>query len=252
MRERHVRLIVAAAVLVSVPAPLAAQRAGHGSHDVPAVDPVGTTAHAQMAGHIDASAHMRLTAARTPTGDDSARAARIERELLPVLARYADVRAAERDGYEMFAPEVRTQRVYHFTKRSHALRNSFGFDPARPTSLLYTRDEAGQLVLSGAMYTAPARADEDALDERVPLSIARWHLHTNVCVPGRSERARWAEREDGQMRFGPAGAIATEEACDAVGGRWRDHVFGWMVHANLVHTASGPRIEWIDDHRDGH
>jgi hypothetical protein len=33
--------------------------------------------------------------------------------------------------------------------------------------------------------------------------------------------------------FGPASPIATEEACDAVGGDFHATTFGWMVHANV-------------------
>jgi hypothetical protein len=38
-----------------------------------------------------------------------------------------------------------------------------GFDPARPTSLLYHREPDGKLRLIGAMYTAPQRADPGAI-----------------------------------------------------------------------------------------
>jgi hypothetical protein len=83
------------------------------------------------------------------------------------------------------------------------------------------------------MYTAPAFFAEAELDERVPLAMARWHQHVNLCVPGRRHRERWAEtRDDGQPVFGPRSPIATEEACDEVGGRFVPRVFGWMVHVN--------------------
>ena len=75
------------------------------------------------------------------------------------------------------------------------------------------------------MYTMPKRATEEELDRRVPLSVATWHLHTNLCSPPQSESktADWT-------RFGLQGSIATEEACRAAGGRFRPSVFGWMVH----------------------
>ena len=41
----------------------------------------------------------------------------------------------------------------------------------------------------------------------------------------------------GAPKFGPAGSIATEAACDAADGRWLDAIFGWMVHVNA----------WADD-----
>ena len=43
-------------------------------------------------------------------------------------------------------------------------------------------------------------------------------------------RRRWAETTNGQPVFGPKSPIATAEACEAVGGRFRPRLFGWMVH----------------------
>ena len=75
------------------------------------------------------------------------------------------------------------------------------------------------------MYTMPKRASEDQLNARLPLSVATWHLHTNLCMPPREQRrtADWT-------RFGLRGSIATQEACDAAGGRFHPVIFGWMVH----------------------
>jgi len=71
----------------------------------------------------------------------------------------------------------------------------------------------------------PRRSSEEQLNERVPLSVAMWHLHTNLCMPPREQRATadWA-------KFGLKGSIATEEACDAAGGKFYPSIFGWMVH----------------------
>jgi hypothetical protein len=75
------------------------------------------------------------------------------------------------------------------------------------------------------MYTMPKRATEDQLNARVPLSVAMWHLHTNLCMPPRAQvrNADWT-------KFGLKGSIATQDACDAAGGRFRPSIFGWMVH----------------------
>ena len=98
------------------------------------------------------------------------------------------------------------------------------FDPARPTSLLYKRTPAGY-ELEGAIYTAPRDMTEDGLNERVPLSMTRWHAHVSICLPprGMAQRADWA-------KFGLRGSISTEEACGDAGGRFLPQVFGWMVH----------------------
>ncbi len=77
----------------------------------------------------------------------------------------------------------------------------------------------------GTMYTAPYTASEEALNARVPLDVARWHLHVNICLPpnGMAQRADW-------MKFGPAGSIANEQECTEAGGKFMPHLFGWMVH----------------------
>ena len=202
-------------------------------------------ASAVMSGPMIETPHLRLTPRRSATAADSARAREIATVLRRAVARYERVDSAVADGYEQFAPQLKRQRVFHFTKRRHAFRNEFGFDAARPTSLLYARDERGHMRLVGAMYTAPRRSSPDQLDARVPLGIAQWHLHTNVCVPKRRERERWGELEGGRMVFGLLSPIVTEEACDAVGGRFHEAVFNWMVHANFAADGS---VTWGDDH----
>lgn len=202
-------------------------------------------ATAVMSGAMIETPHLRLTPPRAATAADSARARAIAADLKRAVARYAQVDSAVADGYEQFAPQLKQQRVFHFTKKRHAFRNEFGFDAARPTSLLYSRDERGGMRLVGAMYTAPRRSSLEQLDGRVPLGIAQWHLHTNICVPKRRERERWSEIRDGTMVFGLLSPIATEEACDAVGGRFHEAVFNWMVHANFGADGS---VTWGDDH----
>jgi hypothetical protein len=147
----------------------------------------------------------------------------------------------------MFAPQIKNQRVYHFTRGWNAVQEAFRFDPAKPTSLLYAKGADGALHLVGGMYTAPKRWGADKLDERIPLSVAHWHKHVNWCVPPRGQRARWLERANGAPVFGPASPIATKAACDAVGGTFYADPLGWMVHANVM-TSSDPAVIWGDDH----
>jgi hypothetical protein len=246
------RSTLAAALILAIAGPLSAQHA----HDLSAATETGRSARAASTKKSAASdwkmeamaRHMEYSPSRPLTAADSARAAHVINELRQAVVRYQDVRVAEADGYKMFAPQLKNQPQYHFTKNWNAVRNSFGFDPARPTSLLYKRDARGELMLTGAMYTASKRASEEELDKRVPLSVARWHRHVNWCVPKRSEKERWYEVKDGRPVFGPLG-VATETECEAAGGRFIAQAFGWMVHAN-VFAGNDLRSIWHDDHME--
>jgi len=145
---------------------------------------------------------MTLTPLRPRSPADSTRAAQLVAQMRTALARYRDVRAAEADGFRRFLPGVK-QPIYHFTSWRWALRATRRFDPTKPTSLLYREGPGGTLVLAGAMYTAPARTSLDALDQRIPLSVARWHEHVNWCLPPRGQRERWRETRDGKPPVRP-------------------------------------------------
>ena len=232
--------IMARGLMVSlvalVPALACAQHAGHEGHDVheAATSQQGMTDAAMATMSMAPDPHMKMTPSRSATADDRRRAAEIEATLRAAIAKYRDVKAAEADGYRMFLPGVKSQLLYHFTSNGRAVKAAFRFDAAQPTSLLYERDSSGALTLVGAMYTAPKRASLDDLDARVPLSVAHWHKHVDICVPPRGAKERWAERDaEGRMRFGPAGSIATREACGAADGRFIPELLGWMVHARV-------------------
>ena len=192
------------------------------------------------------SAHMEMTPRREATRGDSIRAAQIVSELRSGIAKYRDVRVAIDDGFRQFAPRIRNQRVYHFTSTKAAIANAFRFDAARPTSLLYRKDPAGNFILIGAMYTAPKRFSSAKLNDRVPLGIAQWHKHVNWCLPPKGDDARWLEQRNGRPVFGPLG-VATKEECSAAGGRFQKELFGWMVHAN-VFASDNPAVIWGDEH----
>ena len=206
----------------------------------------GAAADEAMSGSLVADLHMRMTPPRPPSVADSARAALRVTELRAAIARYRDVHVAEADGYRIFLPNV-PQPVYHFTNWRYGLAALAGFDPSKPTSLLYRRRPGGGFELVGAMYTAAAQATLDELDRRVPLSVAHWHQHVNWCVPPGGGRQRWSETDGGAPRFGPRSPIATREACRAVGGVFVPRIFGWMVHAK-VFAGDDPATIWGDEH----
>jgi hypothetical protein len=180
--------------------------------------------HDMTPGHMDAhSLHMYMTAMRPQTPEDAARANEIVTQLRSGIEKYKDYHVALNDGYKIFLPNL-PQPEYHFTKYVNGFLEAFTFDPARPSSLLYKKTSDGY-ELVGAMYTMPKRATEEQLNARVPLSVAMWHLHTNLCMPqkGQFRNADWT-------KFGLKGSIATKEACDAASGRFQPVIFGWMVH----------------------
>ena len=242
--------VIALAVVASV---ATAQTPTSHRHDAPARAPKAGDAntaaepshavHEAMSGDMSANPHMRMSPTRVPTAADSARAEQLVVEARTALARYKDVRVAEREGYRMFAPNVKNQPVYHFTKMGAAFRERLRLDVGKPSSLLYKKDAGGTMRLVGAMYTAPKDATWEELDARVPLGIARWHLHTNMCVPRLTQLERWRELDGGKPVFGPASPIATREACDGVDGRFLPVVFNWMVHVNVYE----PDV-WADHH----
>src|ERR1700687_6217403 len=175
--------------------------------------------HDMTPGHTDAhSLHMHMTAMRSQTPEDAARANEIVTQLRSGIERYKDFHVALNDGYKIFLPNL-PQPEYHFTSYWNGFLEAFNFDPARPTSLLYKKTSTGY-ELVGAMYTMPKRATEEQLNTRVPLSMSVWHLHTNLCMPQKAQfsNADWS-------KFGLKGAIATPQACDAAGGVFYTLIF---------------------------
>ena len=187
-----------------------------------------------------------MTKLRRKDGADSIRAANLVIQLRSSIGKYKDVNLALADGFKEFAPQLKKQRVYHFTNYGWALENQFRFNPEKPTSLLYKKDATGNFVLIGAMYTAPKRFSESDLDKRVPLSVAQWHKHVNWCLPPKGDDSAWMTRKNGRPVFGPLG-VSTEAECNAAGGNFQKEIFGWMVHAN-VFASDDPNVIWHDDH----
>lgn len=173
--------------------------------------------------HEGHSQHMFMTAPRSRTPEDVQRAGEIVTQLRSGIEKYKDYHVALNEGFRIFLPNV-PQPEYHFTSYRNGFMEAFTFDPTRPTSLLYKKTASGY-ELVGAMYTMPKRATEEQLNTRVPLSVAMWHLHTNLCMPPRAEL-----READWTKFGLHGSIATKDSCDAAGGRFSPVIFGWMVH----------------------
>lgn len=179
--------------------------------------------------------HMYMTKLRPSNPQDWAKADEIANELRASIVKYKDYHVALADGFRIFAPNV-PQDEYHFTNYYNGFLESFTFDPARPTSLLYKKTKTGYDLI-GAMYTMPKRVNEDQLNERIPLSVAQWHLHTNLCLPPKEMRGH-----ADLTRFGLTGSIVTKEACAEAGGTFYPVIFGWMVH--VYPFESTPQKMW--------
>lgn len=175
--------------------------------------------------HDEMGPHMKMTTVRPRRAGDDARAAAIVQTARRVLEKYKDYKTALADGFEIFMPNV-PQPMYHFTNYRYALEAEMRFNPEHPTSLLYERQGAGYRLI-GAMYTASAQFGEAELDGRIPLSIAQWHEHVNICF---APEGRRAEMLKANARFGLRGSISTKEECEQAGGSFTPRLFGWMVH----------------------
>jgi hypothetical protein len=247
MSKKFVIFLLAAAACVLVPS-LPAQQSQNDlsspaqSHDsMPGMDmgqhesdknpEAAKAANDAMSDHdMDMSAHMYMTTLRPANSVDERRAEEILAQLRPAIEKYKDYRVALANGFKIFGPNV-PQPIYHFTNYAYGFAAAFEFDPTRPTSLLYKKTSDGY-ELVGAMYTDRKLATEDDLNARVPLSVARWHKHTNLCLPPKGTAWQQANFKE----FGLKGSISTQAACEQAGGRWFPEIFGWMVHVYPYET----------------
>ena len=175
--------------------------------------------------HHEMGPHMHMSALRTSQTGDDRKAQELVEQARQALEKYKDYNVALAEGFTIFLPNV-PQPMYHFTNWQYAVGEAFRFDPSRPTSLLYEK-KGNDYKLIGAMYTAPVRFTEEQLNQRIPLSVAQWHQHINMCKPPKGKEL---EQLGKNPKFGLNGSIATKEECQTAGGTFVPHLFGWMVH----------------------
>jgi len=229
-------------LIVGIAAPVTAQDAHALQADTRHID-------THEIGAQDMGAHMEMTKPRPIQPGDRERADAVAAAARKVAEQYVDYRKALADGWTIYAGNI-PQPVYHFTRDDHFVNAIGRFDPAKPTSLLYiktTTDGQPGYKLIGVMYTDRYGAPESELNQRIPLSIAQWHVHTDICLP------RWSEKVDmsaPDARFGPKGSITTEAACTEAGGRFYPHLLGWMVH--VYPFESDPAKVWNAGPDDEH
>jgi hypothetical protein len=170
--------------------------------------------------------HMTITPLWPKQAGDEERAKEVVAEAKATMERYKDYRKALADGYVIANPKLE-QPQYHFNKEANAKESDLHFDPSKPTSLLYRRTPYQQYKLEGVMYTARPNATEEDLNERIPLSVARWHEHTNFCE---APADRVKDYQAAHPKFGMFGSINTKEACESEGGIFHPYMFTWMIH----------------------
>jgi hypothetical protein len=170
--------------------------------------------------------HMCITPMRPKQPGDEGKAKTVVAQVRATIEKYKDYKKALADGYVQANPTV-DQPQFHFNNDANAKLADSEFDPTRPTSLLYFQTPTQKFRLEGVMFTARPNATEDELNERIPLSVARWHKHTNFCgAPANKVKEYFGKNP----KFGMFGSIHTKEACDAEGGTFLPEVFTWMIH----------------------
>ncbi len=183
--------------------------------------------------HMNMGPHMKMTPYQSVTSADIARMDTIVQNAHVCYDKYKDYHLALQDGYQIFAPNV-PQDIYHFANVKSFVEAQTTFDLAHPSALLYKKvDDGYQLV--GVMYSAPANVTAEQLNQRIPLSIAPWHLHVNFCLPaGDTEQTLF----NANSLFGLTGTITTQAQCAKVGGTFYSSMYGWMVHIPLFGSVS--------------
>jgi hypothetical protein len=170
--------------------------------------------------------HMCMTPMRAAQPGDEQKAKAVVAQVRTAIEKYKDYKKAVADGYVQANPAV-DQPQFHFNNEANAKLADSEFDPSRPTSLLYLRTPMQKFKLEGVMFTARPNATEDELNQRIPLSVARWHKHTNFCGAPENKVKEYFGKNP---KFGMFGSIHTREACEAEGGTFMPVVFTWMIH----------------------
>ena len=174
---------------------------------------------------MDMGPHLKMTTLRDLKPGDQEKADQVVASARQAAEKYLDHKVALADGYKIFLPNL-PQKQYHFTNYRYAFEAAIQFNPEHPTSLLYEKD-GDQYKLIGVMYTAPKNSNWNELDQRIPLSIAQWHAHINLCLPPpERKKEAWGPN----AKFGLGGSITTKADCDDAGGKFMPQIFGWMVH----------------------
>jgi hypothetical protein len=205
--------------------PIHAQQQGSSKDSMAGMDMSGDMkdmgpSMAAMAGH------MYVTALRPKQPGDDEKVKALLAQIKASIERYQDYHKALEDGYVIGNPKV-DEPQFHFTKEANVREAEQHFDPTKPSSLLYFQTPTQRYKLEGVMFTVPPQASEDELNERIPLSIVRWHKHINFCAAPADKVKEYLGKHP---KFGMFGSINTPDACKADGGTFYPVIFTWMIH----------------------
>jgi cytochrome c556 len=170
--------------------------------------------------------HMYVTPLRPRQPGDEEKVKAVVAQVRAAIERYKNYKNALADGYVIGNPEV-NEPQFHFNNAANIAGAEKHFDPARPSSLLYFQTPTQRYKLEGVMFTVPPNASEEELNDRIPLSMVRWHKHTNFCA---APADRVKEYLGKHPKFGMFGSIDTPEACKTQGGAFYPVIFTWMIH----------------------
>ena len=218
-------LLFGAALLIAPPGQTGQQDHHHGS-SMPGMDMHGDDMSDMGPSMAAMAGHMYITPLRPKQPGDKEKAIAVVAAAKTAIERYKDYRKALTDGYVIANPKLK-QPQYHFISNANTREADLHFDPSKPTALLYRRTPMQEYKLEGVMYTANPDATEDELNERIPLSVVRWHRHVNVCD---APEDRVKDYLATHPKFGMFGSIKTAEACAAERGVFHAYMFTWMIH----------------------
>jgi hypothetical protein len=187
--------------------------------------------------------HMCITPMRSMQPGDKEKVEAMLVQIRAAIDKYKDYKKALADGYVIANPKVE-QPQFHFTNDAYVRIADTSFDPTKPSSLLYWQTPTQRFRLEGVMFTDSTSATEDELNERIPLSIARWHEHTNFCA---APANKVSEYHGENPKFGMFGSIHTAEACKAEGGTFFPIIFTWMIHVFPYETDMKDVFSMNDD-----
>lgn len=111
------------------------------------------------------------------TTEQQARAQQLIDDTLRELPKWADVKAAEADGYKSIGDAGTGSE--HFIKLA-LIQDDVMLDPTQPESLVYNV-KGDQRVLAGAMFIASKRSTDDPTLTSWAGPLMTWHNHGNLC-----------------------------------------------------------------------